>query len=156
MSCYKSGGCGVYEMYSCSECPASKPEYLERQRKVNMSKASKYKFADLSPCISCATKECGLVDGNECDKFKCFSEVKSKLESVDKEKANVLELFDVVKANTYKCSICGEIIFPKIVSTGNSQFNVVVNSTSIHGGLGNGIIYKKVCPNCVNNIPVAE
>ncbi len=28
MSCYKSGGCGVYEMRSCDECPASKPEYL--------------------------------------------------------------------------------------------------------------------------------
>lgn len=30
MACYKSGGCGVYEMYSCSECPASKPEYANR------------------------------------------------------------------------------------------------------------------------------
>lgn len=29
MPCYKSGGCGVYEMYSCSECPASKPSYLK-------------------------------------------------------------------------------------------------------------------------------
>lgn len=27
MECYKNGGCGVYEMYSCSECPASKPTY---------------------------------------------------------------------------------------------------------------------------------
>lgn len=27
MTCYKSGGCGVYENRSCSECPASKPEY---------------------------------------------------------------------------------------------------------------------------------
>ena len=27
MECYKSGSCGVYEMYSCSECPASKPTY---------------------------------------------------------------------------------------------------------------------------------
>lgn len=27
MKCYKNGGCGVYEMYSCSECPASKPIY---------------------------------------------------------------------------------------------------------------------------------
>ena len=31
MSCYKDGGCGVYEMYSCYECPASKPEYLKRK-----------------------------------------------------------------------------------------------------------------------------
>ena len=29
MSCYKDGGCGIYEMYSCYECPASKPEYLK-------------------------------------------------------------------------------------------------------------------------------
>lgn len=26
MPCYKSGGCGAYEMRSCRECPASKPE----------------------------------------------------------------------------------------------------------------------------------
>lgn len=31
MACYRKGGCGPYEMYSCSECPASKPEYLERE-----------------------------------------------------------------------------------------------------------------------------
>lgn len=30
MSCYRKGGCGPYEMYSCSECPASKPEYSEK------------------------------------------------------------------------------------------------------------------------------
>lgn len=29
MKCYRDGGCGPYEMYSCSECPASKPEYLK-------------------------------------------------------------------------------------------------------------------------------
>ena len=30
MSCYRQGGCGPYEMLSCNECPASKPEYKER------------------------------------------------------------------------------------------------------------------------------
>ena len=35
MTCYKSGGCGVYEMYSCYECPASKPEYLNKNKKYN-------------------------------------------------------------------------------------------------------------------------
>ena len=34
MACYKIGGCGAYEMYSCSECPASKPEYLNRNNKL--------------------------------------------------------------------------------------------------------------------------
>lgn len=28
MVCYRDGGCGPYEMLSCTECPASKPEYL--------------------------------------------------------------------------------------------------------------------------------
>ena len=28
--CYRSGGCGPYEMYSCNECPASKSDYLQR------------------------------------------------------------------------------------------------------------------------------
>jgi hypothetical protein len=32
MTCYKDGGCGAYEMYSCSECPASKPKYLDRKK----------------------------------------------------------------------------------------------------------------------------
>lgn len=27
MACYRDGGCGPYEMYSCNECPASKPDY---------------------------------------------------------------------------------------------------------------------------------
>lgn len=37
-----------------------------------------YTFEDLSQCLSCITKECGLVDGNECEKFKCFSDVHSQ------------------------------------------------------------------------------
>lgn len=28
--CYRFGGCGPYEYLSCSDCPASKLEYLER------------------------------------------------------------------------------------------------------------------------------
>lgn len=31
MPCYRSGGCGPYEMYSRNECPASRPEYLKRK-----------------------------------------------------------------------------------------------------------------------------
>lgn len=30
MACYRDGGCGPYEMRSCSECPASKPDYAKR------------------------------------------------------------------------------------------------------------------------------
>ena len=34
MKCYRDGGCGPYEMYSCADCPASKPEYAARGKKV--------------------------------------------------------------------------------------------------------------------------
>lgn len=30
MPCYRKGSCGPYEWRSCSDCPASKPEYLLR------------------------------------------------------------------------------------------------------------------------------
>ena len=33
IACYRNGGCGPYEMYSCSECPASKSDYLQHDRK---------------------------------------------------------------------------------------------------------------------------
>jgi len=49
VSCYKSGGCGPYEMYSCNNCPASKPSYLDNNRKVNKveSKRTGNEFFDL-------------------------------------------------------------------------------------------------------------
>jgi len=34
VKCYRDGGCGPYEMNSCSECPASKPEYAEKKEAV--------------------------------------------------------------------------------------------------------------------------
>ncbi len=33
IQCYRKGGCGPYEMRSCNECPASKPEYAEKYNK---------------------------------------------------------------------------------------------------------------------------
>lgn len=33
MPCYHKGGCGPYEQLSCSECPASHPEYQGALRK---------------------------------------------------------------------------------------------------------------------------
>lgn len=29
MPCFREGGCGPYENLSCSECPASRPEYIK-------------------------------------------------------------------------------------------------------------------------------
>lgn len=31
MRCYREGSCGPYEMLSCSECPASKPDYRAKK-----------------------------------------------------------------------------------------------------------------------------
>ena len=33
MKCYRKGGCGLYEMLPCNECPPSKPEYLNNSKK---------------------------------------------------------------------------------------------------------------------------
>lgn len=30
MKCYRSGGCGPYEMLACNECPASREDYLKK------------------------------------------------------------------------------------------------------------------------------
>lgn len=38
MACYRNGGCGPYEHLSCSECPASKPEYLTKSAVKDVSK----------------------------------------------------------------------------------------------------------------------
>lgn len=65
MPCYKSGGCGAYEMRSCSECPASKPEYLLRSK---------------HPCEGCdhgwgTANENGIeVCNDTCKEFKDWSE----------------------------------------------------------------------------------
>lgn len=34
MACYRNGGCSPYEVRPCNECPASKPEYLNRSNAV--------------------------------------------------------------------------------------------------------------------------
>jgi hypothetical protein len=65
MPCYKSGGCGAYEMLSCNECPASKPEYLLRSK---------------HPCDGCdhgwgTANENGIeVCNDTCKEFKDWSE----------------------------------------------------------------------------------
>ena len=43
MRCYRSGGCGPYENRSCTECPASKPSYLERGKKKETAQSEPQK-----------------------------------------------------------------------------------------------------------------
>lgn len=55
MACYKTGSCGSYEMYSCSECPASKKEYLDKINKP--SKLSEAEFIK-KYCNNCGSQRC--------------------------------------------------------------------------------------------------
>lgn len=34
--CYRDGGCGPYENRPCNECPASKPEYMLKQKNISI------------------------------------------------------------------------------------------------------------------------
>ena len=68
---------------------------------------------------------------------------------VNNEELRILTLFGIIKAFTYKCEICGEIVFPKIIATGDGQFETIVESIGIYGGVGDKVIHHKVCPNCV-------
>lgn len=38
MACYRDGGCGPYEHLSCSECQASRPEYLTKPAEKSVPK----------------------------------------------------------------------------------------------------------------------
>lgn len=56
MTCYRSGGCGPYEMYSCAECPARKHEYILKntpQKQIQDSKKiSVHTLPQLKPKIN--------------------------------------------------------------------------------------------------------
>lgn len=47
-TCYRAGGCGPFEMYSCNECPASKPEYLKNNKEDKKPQKIYIPFGDWS------------------------------------------------------------------------------------------------------------
>lgn len=59
---------------------------------------------DFSPCINCQTKECGLVDGNECDRCNEFFKLKKTIEQAE----IVIHAHWYKDRNTklHKCSNC--------------------------------------------------
>lgn len=87
MACYKSGGCGVYENRSCSECPASRPEYAQREQNERKQEQKSPcslcgyggKYLDAPPCDSCPAypklgKEREKICGN-CGTYEDFNGV---------------------------------------------------------------------------------
>lgn len=75
------------------------------------------------------------------------------------ETEKLLCLIEAFKANTYKCDICGEIIFPKVTTAGDDNYDIMATVTSIYSGIGNKKIHNHVCPDCaksLNNVEVKE
>lgn len=73
MACYRKGSCGPYEMYSCSECPASKPEYAKRNEKTQESKKSN------NPFEGCTLKFQFAEDGAIYELKECSSDLIKQL-----------------------------------------------------------------------------
>lgn len=106
---------------------------------------------DLSPCIDCKTKECGLIDGNECDKCRTFLNIKRIVENAESEEKRIMSLYDSIRQNTYTCDICKSIIFPEIITSGDNGYDVITTYTQIRGGIGNAVIHDHVCDECVKS-----
>ena len=58
MACYRNGGCGPYENRSCSECPASKPEYARRESEYEACRRLRAEAATLDEERKRAYDEC--------------------------------------------------------------------------------------------------
>ena len=85
MTCYRDGGCGPYEMRSCNECPASKPEY----KKVKCDCYSEEEqiigwHTPVDPKIKIVYRCNGTRERDECscggDRAKCdfYPEIRAK------------------------------------------------------------------------------
>lgn len=75
MACYRKGGCGPYEMYSCYECPASKPEYALKyeQTSSNANNETTLKEENLKDiALEICNTEIGM-----------FEELKKRLKEVE-------------------------------------------------------------------------
>ncbi len=60
MECYRNGGCGSYEMCSCYECPASKPEYLTRNNNSNIG----FNIKDFMGMVEAINKPSVIIYGS--------------------------------------------------------------------------------------------
>lgn len=87
MTCYKIGGCGVYENRSCSECPASKPEYLDKVNTIG-NDLIEATCQIAAPCLICGEDvPIGFPERVPvvCDKCKdAVMKIRKMIEVVDK------------------------------------------------------------------------
>lgn len=115
MSCYKEGGCGAYEMYSCSECPASKPEYSKRcqpkEKKINIVR-KRYVIVRNGTEIFCGlSKEFQFKPINNIGNTAIKTYVSEKMAWASFEKSwrrdNDKNQYEVVEVNESLCSTEG-------------------------------------------------
>lgn len=65
-----------------------------------------------------------------------------------KELENVIDILkDIAINKSYKCSVCGRAIKPKIYFE-NGEICIDVNKNSIRSGIGNTIIQDNICDSC--------
>ena len=102
MPCYKNGSCGPYEMYSCSECPASKPEYALRNQEEG--KTSFFAKQKESRVINQDIKEVALkICNTEIGMFEEFKKRLKESKSVNEEDvAIIVRDFFIANANVMK------------------------------------------------------
>lgn len=107
---------------------------------------------DFSPCADCHPKQCGLIDGNECDKLKEFWRIRDDLERAAWLEEHIPDMYDAIKSNTYTCDVCGSIIFPAITTAGDGKYDVMTSFATIYGGVGNSVVSEHVCDDCVKKM----
>ena len=60
---------------------------------------------------------------------------------------DLLEQYQIAINKSYKCSVCGRAIKPKIYFE-NGEICIDVNKNSIRSGIGNTIIQDNICNSC--------
>lgn len=57
-----------------------------------------------------------------------------------------------VKGATYICSTCGTIVFPDVTINSDGDVSFTSESGTCTGGLGNKVLAKNVCPQCMKRV----
>lgn len=72
--------------------------------------------------------------------------------NITEETAELLKWFN---AGTFICNMCGRIIYPK-VTIDRYGISVVDERAEIRGGLGNHILKKNVCNECIHKMQIMK
>ena len=80
-----------------------------------------------------------------------YKDIKSQPAENVFDREQLESVLKVYKNSTYICSVCGNIIFPK-VEFENGKVDVTTESCDLRGGLGNQVLKKNVCKSCKDKI----